>query len=241
MRRADPTEQALNALADLRRSPETADRLAQMRSFLRNRSNLVVAKAAKIAGELRQRELIPDLVAAFDRFMADAPRLDKRCAAVTEIASALYVMDYADAGVYRRGIRHVQMEGSYGPPVDAAVQLRSHCALGLIQTRDPDAVFEVVNLLADREPAARAGAVRAIACLTGDTGALLLRLKIPTGDAEIDVMAECFSGLLRADAERSLAFVAGYLDHPDDTIAEAAILAIGETRSEAAVSVLAEK
>ncbi|HZU27956.1 MAG TPA: HEAT repeat domain-containing protein [Bryobacteraceae bacterium] len=242
MKRADPVEHALNSLADLRRTPETAEHVTQLRAFLRNRSNLVVAKAAKLAGELRADDLIPDLVAAFGRFMADPARLDKRCAALTEIVAALYAMDYIDAAdVYLRGIRHVQMEGSWGPPVDAAVQLRAHSAAGLIRTRDPDAVFEVVNLLADSESGARAGAARALACVGGDSGALLLRLKVLTGDEHPDVIAECFTGLLRADPERSVPFVARYLDDADNAIAEAAALALASTRSPAAVERLKEK
>jgi HEAT repeat protein len=173
--------------------------------------------------------------------MADPARLDKRCAAVTEIVAALFAIDCKDPDVYLRGIHHVQMEGSYGPPVDAAVQLRAHCAAGLIQTRHADAVFEVVSLLADREPAARAGAARALACVGGDSGALLLRLKVLTGDEEPEVMAECFTGLLRADPERSIDFVARWLDDKDEAIAEAAALALAGSRSPGATEHLKRK
>jgi HEAT repeat protein len=240
MRRTDPTEQALNILADLRRTPDPSAAGPQLRAFLRNRSNLVVAKAAKVCAELRLAELAPDLTAAFDRLMADPAKLDKRCAAATEIAAALYTLDYTDADVYLRGIRHIQMEASYGPPVDAAVQLRAHCALGLIRTRHPDAISAIVDLMGDREPAARAGAARALSAI-GDTGALLLRLKVLTGDRETEVVAECLAGMLRADADGALHFVARYLDAADESIAEAAVLALGACRTTAAIEALQEK
>jgi hypothetical protein len=100
---------------------------------------------------------------------------------------------------------------------------------------------EVVELLVDREPAARIGAIRALGVNGGETGVLLLRLKVLTGDTEPAVMAECFSALLVASAEKSVKFVAKYIDSDDEAIAEAAMLALGESRLPAAYSVLEEK
>jgi HEAT repeat protein len=229
MKKPDPTAEALGALAGAQEQSPDARR-ALLRKHLANRSNWVVAKAAKIAGEVRDEELAPDLVAAFHRLMADPVKHDKGCTALTEIAAALYSIDHYDPELLLAGIRHVQMEGSFGTPADAAVQLRSHCAMGLAQTRHPDAPYELVKLLADPEPGARAGAARAIATLPGDAGALLLRFKALIGDRVSDVLAECFAGLLAAEPERSLEFVAGFVDGDDEEVAEAAILAIGESR-----------
>jgi HEAT repeat protein len=237
MRRRDPTEDALNSLSELRRQPD----FEQLRAFLSNRSNLVAAKAAKIAGDLGIAELVPDLAATFHRLMANPSKLDKGCAAVTAIVAALYSMDYDSADVYLQGVRHVQMEASYGPPVDAAAQLRGDSALGLVRTRHPDALFEVVRLLADKEPRARMGAARAIGSVAGETGELLLLLKALAGDSEPDVLGECFSGMLASGSERSLSFVRGHLDHEDQAIAEAAILALGASRLPGAIDALREK
>ncbi len=237
MRRRDPTEEALNSLSELRRQPDSG----RLRAFLGNRSNLVVAKAAKIAGDLRIAELVPDLAAAFHRLMADAAKLDKGCAGTSAIVAALYAMDYDSADVYLKGVRHIQMESAYGPPVDAAAQLRGDSALGLVGTRHPDALFEVVRLLADKEPRARMGAARAIGSLAGETGELLLLLKVLAGDSEPDVLGECFSGLLACGSERSLRLVCAYLDDEDQAIAEAAILALGASRLPGAIDALREK
>lgn len=239
--RRDPTEEALNALAALRSQPDAADRVDQLRGFLAHRSNLVVGKAAKLAREFRIDDLIPDLVAHFERLMGHPAKLDKGCAATTEIVSALHAMDYLAGDVYLKGIRHVQMEPAYGGPVDVAVQLRANSALGLIRTRHPDAVYAVVDLLVDREPGARAGAARALGALPGDTGALLLRLKVLTGDRDADVIAECFSGILASATDRCVEFVGSYADDRDPAIAEAAILALGGSRSAKAIEVLKEK
>jgi len=241
MSKSDPVEKALNALGELRHtnSPETVAK--GLRVYLANKSNLVVAKAAKIAGELHTTELIPELVAAFERLMKDPQKLDKRCAAVTEIVAALHEMDYSEAEVYQQGLHHVQMEASFGPPVDTAAALRGMCAQGLLRTRYRDALTEVLPLLVDREPPARLGAVRALALNGGEDGVLLLRLKILTGDKEPAVLGQCFSGLLASAPEQSLAFVAKYVDADDETTSEVAIWALGESRLPSAVEILKEK
>ena len=240
MKRRDPVVEALNELAELRRGEVSEASARRIGEFLGNRSNLVVAKAAKAVGELRIEELVPNLVAAFERLMVDPAKLDKGCAAATAIVEALYAMDYDQSDVYLRGARHVQMEASFGPPVDAAAQLRGDCALGLVRTRHPDALFEVVRLLADKEPQARIGAARALG-LAGETGELVLLLKTLTGDRELDVLAECFSGLLASRTERSVALVASYLDGGDPATVEAAALALGASRTPQAVAALREK
>jgi hypothetical protein len=241
MAKHDPVEQALERLSALKSAAAVPGLLEELRVFLRNRSNLAVAKAAKLAGQRRLAELVPDLVAAFHKLMADAPRLDKRCTAVTEIVAALYEMDYREPEVYREGLRHVQMEASFGPPVDAAAHLRGLCAMGLVRTNYRDALVDVVALLVDSAPPARIGAVRALATNGGEAGVLALRLKILTGDNEPDVLAECFAGLLAVPSESAIAFVAPYADAEDAAVAEAAILALGAARSAQAIHVLKEK
>ncbi len=85
----DPIQRALERLGELRHAEPSNQLGDEIRGFLRSPSTLVVAKAAKVARELRVGALIPDLLSAFNRFMADAPRLDRRCAAITEVVSLL--------------------------------------------------------------------------------------------------------------------------------------------------------
>lgn len=238
MKRTDPIEQALDRLSVLKSESGSPAVIAELKTFLKNRSNLVVARAAKIAGQIRATELIPDLVAAFHRFMENPHKLDKGCAATTEILTALYELDHLEPEIYLLGIHHVQMEGAYGPPVDTAAKLRAVSALGLAGTRHPAALDEIVSLLVDTWPEARIGAVRALASNGGEAGALLLKLKILTGESELDVLAECFSGLLASAPERSLSLIAGYMDSEDMAVAEAAVLALGSSRLPQALDLL---
>ena len=173
MAKSDPIENALNELGELRdlRDPEAV--CEQLRTYLRNRSNLVVAKAAKLVAELQLSTLIPELVTAFERFMANPAKLDKRCAAVTEIVGALYGFDYREPEIYLKGLHHVQKEASFGPPVDTAAALRGMSAQGLVRTGYPNALLEVTSLLVDPEPPTRLGAIRALATNGGDAGVLV--------------------------------------------------------------------
>jgi HEAT repeat protein len=235
MKKPDPVEQALDRLATLKNK---AVGPAELKAFLGNRSNLVVAKAAKIACQARATELVPELVRAFHRLMENPSKLDKGCAATTEIAGALYELDYAEPEVYLLGIHHVQMEASFGPPVDAAAKLRGISAMSLARTRHRAALDEIVSLLVDEWPEARIGAVRALAANGGPAGALLLKLKILTGENEPAVLAECFSGLLAAAPERSLPLVVGFIDSKDMAVAEGALLALGSSRLPEALDLL---
>ena len=241
MAKADPIERALDRLGELRSADPPESVVEELRGFLRHRSNLVIAKAARVARELRIASLLSELVEALEKLMKDAPRLDKRCAATTELLTALYEMDYDDPEPYLKGLKHVQLEASFGPPVDEAAKLRAVSAQGLLRTRYPDALMEVVPLLVDREPAARVGAVRALAANGGEAGALLLRLKVLTGDSEPAVLADCFAGLLGSFPEKSFAFVVRYLHSDDDALAEAAMLALGESRLSPAYDALRQK
>jgi hypothetical protein len=241
LKKPDPVEQSLDRLAALKAEGGGAPPTAELKTFLAHRSNLMVSKAAKITGQARAMELVPELVKAFHRLMQNPSKLDKGCAATTEIVGALYELDYVEPEIYLLGIHHVQMEGSFGPPVDAAAKLRAVSALGLARTRYPTALDEVVSLLVDDWAEARIGAVRALATNGGPAGALLLKLKLLTGDSEPEVLAECFSGLLTAAPEKALPLISKFIDSEETAIAEAALLALGSSRHPEAFDVLRAK
>jgi len=232
------TEDALEELHRLRQSFPRPAAAEELRPYLRHRSNLVVAKAAKLASEFELAELQPYLVSAFERFMRDPAKNDRGCAAKMEIARALEALGAPEAAVFLAGIHHVQMEGSFGPPIDTAPGLRAASAMGLVHMNHPDAVFEIVTLLMDREADARIGAVRALAYSGRPESVPLLRLKVLQPDPSADVMGECFTALLALAPGTSVEFIAPYLDAFDDAVAEAAALALGESHEAAAIEAL---
>jgi HEAT repeat protein len=236
-RKISPLEEQFDRIAELRREAPSPAGSAELAKYLGGKINLLAAKAARVAGEWQAAELAPHLAAAFERFMVKPETTDKRCEAKIAILKALCQIEYPSPSVFLRGLRHVQMEGSFGPPVDTAAEVRALSAMGLAQTDYPEALEEIVPLLLDREIDARIGAVRAIAAsgLAGDV--LLLRLKALSGD-EPEVLGECFAALLRAAPAKSVDFVAQFLDRREEAVAEAAALALGDSRVESALPVL---
>src|SRR6266850_1081151 len=141
-------EQRIDQLRELRGSPPNPERTSTLRTALEDRSNVVVAQAAKIAGELGLRELVPDLIAAFERMIDDGAKRDPQCRAKKAIISALKTMDHSDSSVFVRGLRHIQMEPVYGGQEDTASALRGNCALALVQCMDLRRV-EILRHLVD--------------------------------------------------------------------------------------------
>jgi hypothetical protein len=236
--KAPATEDALATVHAIRHSPEKYDLQRDLAPFLRHKSNHAIAAAAAAAEQLEAGALAPDLVLAFEKLMRDPAKLDPACKATRAIVQALIQLEEPATQVYFSGIRHVQKEGSYGPPVDAAAPLRGLCARGLARMGHPDALLECVTLLADPEIAARTGAIRAIADAGRPEGVLLLRLKTLLGDREIDVTGECFAALLSLDPAESVEFVSKFLRSSIEGIAEQAALALGESHSPEAFEVL---
>jgi HEAT repeat protein len=226
---------ALNALALVE---EVAQRESALREALRGMSNFVAARAAHLAGQWGCKSLIPNMTKAFERFLENPVKTDKGCVAKLAIAEALNALDYDSEEVFLQGIRHFQLEPAYGAPDDTAEILRGECAAGLVRIGYPDVLPELADLLLDKSAAARLAAARAVGGVGGEAAEMMLRLKAIAGDSEAQVTGECFAILMEIAPERSLSFVARYLDGVDDLLANQAALALGESRIPAAFDIL---
>jgi hypothetical protein len=233
------TEDALSQVSAIRNAPEKYDLKRDLAPLLQHKSNHVIAAVAVALKRLEEAALNAELIACFTALLPKAKERDQGCKALTAIAEALVSAGEHAPEVYLPGAKHVQMEGSFGPPVDVASPLRGLCARGLVRMRHPEALYQTVELLADREVPARAGAVQALGDDGGLAAELLLRLKVLAGDDE-DVIAECFQSLLVAAPDRSVDFVARYLGSASEDRAESAALALGGSRLASAGAVLIE-
>ena len=240
MAKAVPTEDALRAIRAIRDAPEKYELKRDLAPFLKHKSNHVAAAAASTAERLEAAALGQDLVDAFVELMKDPARRDPGCKALIAIVNALVAIEAPAAKAYFAGVRHVQMEPSFGPPIDAGAPLRGACAQGLARMGHADALLECVTLLADKEVPARVGAARAIGDSGDIAGALLLRLKTLVGDSEVEVTGECFAALLRLSPAASIGFVAQFLGADSEEIRERAALALGESHLAAAFPALRE-
>ena len=234
-------EEEIERLSRLREAGPGPDAAAALRKALAGRVGLVVAKAAKVAVELEAREVLPDLVQAFDRMFENPAERDPQCWAKNAIAKTLTAMDYRESAPYLRGARHVQMEAVWGGQEDSATTLRGICLLGLVTCSDVrrDTVLRVlVDGMADPSRDVRAEATRAVAEMGGDEAPLLLRLKARVGDRELPVVGQAFDCLLQLEGSAAVEFLAGFLRRESEDVASEAALALGSSRMPDAVDAL---
>jgi HEAT repeat protein len=235
-------EEEIARISQLRGAGAAAS-LPHLRKALGDRVNLVVAKAAEIAGELRIGELTPDLLRAFDRLFEGLPKSDPQCWGKNAIARALKEMDYSVSEPFLRGAIHVQMEPVWGGSQDTAGPLRGACLQALPGCQDirrEQVMRHLVEALAEADSAVRADAARALATMGGDESALLLRLKARVGDKEASVTGQVLESLLILERVGGLPFVKGFLNPMGGEAAEEAALALGSSRMSGAVDVLLE-
>lgn len=228
----------MEALSSLRSAPPEAA-VEPLRKALKDRSNYLVSKAAAIVGELRLKELTPELLAAFDRFMIDPVKTDQQCWAKNAIVKALKDLNHDDPAVFLRGIEHVQMEPVWGTTVDTAGTLRGACALALVACGlDRQTILtRLVNLLVDDLPV-RLDAITALGQVPGNDSVLLLRLKALLGDKEPQVTGQCFDVLLEMAQVESVAFVARFLADKDPDVRSEAVAALAAAREAQAIEAL---
>jgi hypothetical protein len=232
-----PLEETLQALRRVRQAPEAEESLRELRAVLGGEGSHAVARAATLVGELGLGTLVPDLIAAFPRFFEDPLRTDPGCAAKVAIVEALRRLEQDERVLYRRAAAHVQMEPVFGGRVDTAVDLRGAAALALAESAGADVLVDLAHLLADPEAPVRVSTARAVSVHGRDGGIPLLHLKALAGDPEPRVVSECLLALLRLDPAGALPFVASFFER-GDAAAEAAAIALGESRRAEALPLL---
>src|SRR4051794_10661581 len=149
MAKGRSVEEVLAELGALRGSAGAGVLAEVLPRYLANKSNLVVARAAEVAGKGELKALQADLVAAFWRFMEKAAKTDPGCAAKKAVVEALYEMGLAEREVFLAGIHHVQNEPRWGGESDTAAELRGVSAMGLVRVGYPDVMNELVELMMD--------------------------------------------------------------------------------------------
>jgi HEAT repeats len=232
-------DKKLEALDAVRSAPDPA---SQLRKALQDRNNYFVAKAATIAASLKLEELIPDLAAAFERFLADPAKSDPQCWAKNAIAKALKNLACREARVYLLGIVHVQPEPVWGGQADSAGTLRGTCVLALVDCHLDDLVIltHLTDRLADTEPPVRVDAALAIAQFGRPEGVLPLRLKAAVGDEAPEVTGQCFASLLALAPGESIRFVGQFLNAKKEEVCGEAAAALAQSRDPEAFRILTE-
>ena len=235
-------DEQMAALDALKGGELDADAVALIKKSLGNRSSFLVAKAARLAEDNALVNLVPDLLAAFDRFFTNPEKADPQCWAKNALSRALAKLECRDKDVFLRGLRHHQLEPTWGGRSDSAGTLRANCVHALIGCdglASQDLLILLLDPLVDKDKAVRVEAVRALAQL-GELAVPVLRLRALIPGEEPEVLGQCFLALLAIERDSAIPFVAGFLEPGDDPAGEAAF-ALAETRSPVALAVLLKR
>ena len=238
--KTDRVEQQLEDLRALRALGPTEAVAAVLCKALRDRVNVVVAKAAAISAEFQLKSLAPDLLQAFDRLFEKPIENDRQCWGKNAIARALKDLGHAESAPFLRGLRHVQMEPMWGGEKDTAAALRGTCVLALVQCVDIPrlgTMLHLIDALGDADTGVRRDAVLAVEQMAGHDALYLLRLTARLGDKP-EVAGQAFESLLRLDPGSSMNWVGTFLKSEDEQVAEEAALALGASRLPPALETL---
>jgi len=231
--------EALGAALKTGPAPDAAQ-TEQLRKALTHRNNFLVAKAARMVADAELFALLPDVLAAYDRFFLDAAKSDPQCWAKNALVKTLVKLEHRQKDAYLRGLRHHQMEGSYGGLSDTAGALRGACTHALVDCpglSDADLLGLLLEPLTDADKTVRMEAARAIGQVGGVSAALLLRLRALLAKDEPEVLGAVYSALLAVEGARAVALVAAALKDGDDLAGEAAF-ALAEMRAPEALAAL---
>ena len=221
------------------------DSTKYLRKALTHRNNFLVSKAAKLVADAELFALLPEILTAYDRFFLDASKSDPQCWAKHALVKTLVKLEHRQKDAYLRGLRHHQMEGSYGGLTDTAGALRGACTHALVNCpgiSDADLLTILLEPLVDSDKTVRIEAARAIGQVGGPSAALLLRLRALLGPAvgdkaEPEVLGAVYSALLSVEGASAVALVAAALKEGDDLAAEAAF-ALADLHSAEALAAL---
>jgi hypothetical protein len=226
-------------------SPLASEHIAYLRKSLTHRNNFLVSKAAKLVADAGLFALLPEILAAYDRFFIDPAKTDPQCWAKNALVKTLVKLEHRQKDAYLRGLRHHQMEGTWGGVSDTAGALRGACTHALVDCpgiSDADLLTLLLEPLVDTDKTVRMEAARAIGQVGGPSAALILRLRALLGSAAQDqdtpeVLGAVYSALLAVEGQPAIALVAAALKDGDDLAAEAAF-ALADLRTPEAMAAL---
>ncbi|HEY1901355.1 MAG TPA: HEAT repeat domain-containing protein [Terracidiphilus sp.] len=217
-----------------------ADQVDYLRKALAHRNNFLVAKAAKLVADAELSALLPDVLAAFDRFFIDAAKTDPQCWAKNALSKTLVKLEHRTKDAYLRGMKHHQLEPVWGGQSDTAGALRGTCTHALVDCpgiSDADLLTALLEPLTDTDKTVRMEAARAMAQVGGVSAALLLRLRALLAKDEPEVLGAIYSSLLALEGPAAIPLVSQALAEGDDTAAEAAF-ALADLRTPEALAAL---
>jgi hypothetical protein len=97
-------DKELAELEALKGDALNAAAIERLRKVLAHRNNFIVSKAAKLVADGELFALLPEVLAAYDRFFLDAAKTDPKCWAKEALAKALVKLEHRAKDTYLRGL-----------------------------------------------------------------------------------------------------------------------------------------
>ncbi|MBI4864539.1 MAG: HEAT repeat domain-containing protein, partial [Candidatus Riflebacteria bacterium] len=148
------------------------------------------------------------------------------------------VLDQGDPDLFLAASRHVQLEPSWGAPVDTATALRARGVLALANLGYPDLLLVAGELLSDDSPPVRQAAAEALTHCGDRSGAGLLLAVFRRADEDPVVATAVLSGILSLAPDWGLPRAGALLSGPDDSARELAAIALGQSGLDEAATLL---
>ena len=216
--------------------PRSAEARRALAVALASSRSLVVARAARLVKEHRLEGFDDALRAAFDCHMPDAVKRDPTCAVKVAAIEALDYAESNDAEPFLRAVVHEQWEGGN----DTAAPMRARALLALARIGHSDFDSFAAQLLTDYTAGVRQAALDALVH-RGDRGcAPLAMLKLCVGDEDPLVTLSAMAALLTLAPAWGRERLRALVDGENEQARELAAVALGQSRSDEALTVLLE-
>lgn len=239
-RKQPSVEERLEALEAAHEDPRSSETEALVARGIADKSWLVVARAAEIAGRLGLESQIAALTGVWSRFADGGPKLDPGCRAKDAALTALDRLEHTDPEPFLPATRYFQYEPVWGGKSETAGPLRVRAVSALLRMRYSEATLIAGELLAEPEREVRAGVAHALGyyALPGADALLAHRLSLPS--EEPAVLAECAAGLLSSCPDYARARLVAWLDDESVQRREVASVALGQHEDPRSVAALIE-
>jgi len=231
-------EASLEALKRLKDDPGSEQSLGELRKALGSPHWLVVAEAANLVKARSLPGFEELLRQVWPRFSENGAKLDPGCRAKEAALTALDHLELLSPEPFLGAVRYRQLEPAAGGSVDTAGGVRQRALFALFRLCHPDALLYAGELLADADPAVRAGAIHGLTHYGDRTAAALLLHKFHSGDKDGAVVAECSAGLVTLAPDFALPALSRWLKNGDEHQRESAALALGQSHDKTAVDLL---
>jgi len=238
MVRRDKLDQQLRWVAALEPDEIGAAERDRLLAMIESGHPRLVARALAKLVERPDRVEEGRIADLFEQHRRGGAETDPGCEIKTACIKLLGQMESGLVDTFLAAAAHRQRESAYGGPIDTAAELRAQAFAALVALGYREIHYLAVDLLHDTEPETRRMVVAAMAEIGSEGAELLLRAKLASGDPEPAVTAECFASLMRLNADKSMPLAVASMNDSDPVVAEAAALAIGESRHPEAFTIL---